>query len=325
MAPYSFFSVQIIANLFPVAVYYYVHLLLTDKKTHHPLLLSGSVCLLIYIFGLTVYFGLLNRAEQTHYLSLLNTDDYPLSMTTYNVVFYVWQMVYLLILNLEIKRYQKNAENSLSNLEKTKLGFVKQFMLLLAVLNFGLVVFYIALPMPIVDYGVLPAMVTLIYLFIIYYSIKNNTIFNTKTYSELIIENEPFINPRPESLPKELLIEEETDQKTQFIIFKIETALYTNKCYKNPEFKLSQLADDIKEPSYLTSLILNKHFKKSFFDMVNKLRVKDAEIRLKTFDPKKEKIETIAYEVGFNSRASFYRSFKKITGKNPSDLASLSQ
>ena len=57
---------------------------------------------------------------------------------------------------------------------------------------------------------------------------------------------------------------------------------------------------------------------------MNELRVRDAEERLKTFDPKKDKIEAIAYEVGFNSRAAFYRSFKKITGKNPTDFVSLS-
>ena len=80
------------------------------------------------------------------------------------------------------------------------------------------------------------------------------------------------------------------------------------------------MSEQIQEQAYITSQILNKHFNKSFFDLINELRIKEAENKLKLFDPKKDKIENIAYDAGFNSRATFYRSFKKITGKNPSDI-----
>ncbi len=326
--PYAFFAVQIIANLFPIAVYYYVHLLLTDKKKYHPLLLFGSIVLLTYIVGLSVFFSLLSTFEKSAYLQALNTEQYPISMNTYNVFFYTWQMVYIIVLNIEIKKYQINVENNLSSTDSVKLNFAKQFVRLLAILNFGLVVFYIALPVPMVDYAALPITLTLIYLFIIYYSIKNKAVFSEDTYSQLILENQSIIDAN--DYQKYTLLEDEIsqsseieiDEKTQFIITKIEKAFYNDKLYKLPELKLLTLSEKIQEQSYLTSQILNKHFKKSFFDIVNELRVKDAEERLKHFDPKKDKIEAIAYEVGFNSRAAFYRSFKKITGKNPSELVS---
>lgn len=328
--PYAFFVVQIIANLFPIAVYYYVHLLLTDKKKYHPLLLFGSIVLLTYIIGLSVFFSLLSDAEKSTYLQALNSEHYPISMNTYNVFFYAWQMVYIVVLNIEIKKYQINVENNLSSIDSVKLHFAKQFMRLLAILNFGLVVFYVVLPVPMVDYAVLPVILTIIYLFIIYYSIKNKAVFSEASYSQLILENQFVINS--ESNNNKALFEEtaletieiEVDEKTQLIITKIEKALYEDKLYKLPEFKLLALAENIQEQSYLTSQVLNKHFKKSFFDIVNELRIQDAELRLKNFDPKKDKIEAVAYEVGFNSRAAFYRSFKKITGKNPSELVPLS-
>ena len=80
----------------------------------------------------------------------------------------------------------------------------------------------------------------------------------------------------------------------------------------------------VEEQPYIVSQILNQHFKKSFFDFINEARVQEAIILLKTFDPKVDTIENIATEVGFNSRASFYRSFKKVTDKNPTDFVSLS-
>lgn len=323
--PY-FFTVQIIANLFPVAVYYYVHLLLTDKIIFHKYLSVGSFLLLFFSITLTVYFALQDESFKQSFITKLLSDDYPLLMTLYNIAFYVWQMVYLIVINKEIKAYKIKISNVLSHTEKVKVRFVKQFMQLLAILNLGLVLFYMLLPMPIVDYGILPVIVTVIYLFIIYYTIKNNAVFNTQSYQELVTENIPInvIETEPKTIVKSSDSSLYKNEKHELIAKKIEAVLYDYKSYRNPEFKLSNLAEQINEQPYVTSYTLNQHFNKSFFDIVNELRVRDAEERLKTFDPKKDKIEAIAYEVGFNSRAAFYRSFKKITGKNPTDFVSLS-
>lgn len=322
--PYLFFSVQIIANLFPVAVYYYVHLLLTDKTVFHKRLIIGSLCLFLFIITLTIYFGLQEETFKQIFISKLLSEDYPFLMTLYNIAFYVWQMVYLIVINREIKAYEFKINSVFSHTEKVKIRFTKQFIQLLAILNLGLVLFYIVLPMPIVDYGILPVIVTVIYLFIIYYTIKNNAVFSSQSYQELIVENIPVNTAEVDSLltPKHKDAVKSKNEKHVEIALKIEAALLANKLYRNPEFKLSNLAEQINEQSYLTSQVLNQHFNKSFFAVINELRVRDAEIRLKTFDVKKDKIETIAYESGFNSRAAFYRSFKKITGKNPTDFVS---
>lgn len=324
--PYFFFTVQIIANLFPVAVYYYVHLLLTDKIIFHKYLSVGSFLLLFFSIALTVYFALQDESFKQSFIIKLLSDDYPILMTLYNIAFYVWQMAYLIVINKEIKAYEIKISNVLSHTEKVKVRFVRQFMQLLAILNLGLVLFYILLPMPIVDYGILPVIVTVIYLFIIYYTIKNNAVFNTQSYQELVTENIPInvIETEPKTIVKSSDSSLYKNEKHEQIAKKIEAVLYDYKSYRNPEFKLSNLAEQINEQPYVTSYTLNQHFNKSFFDIVNELRVRDAEERLKTFDPKKDKIEAIAYEVGFNSRAAFYRSFKKITGKNPTDFVSLS-
>ena len=202
--PYFFFTVQIIANLFPVAVYYYVHLLLTDKTIFHKYLSVGSFLLLFFSIALTVYFALQDESFKQSFITRLLSDDYPLLMTLYNIAFYVWQMAYLIVINKEIKAYKIKISNVLSHTEKIKVRFVRQFMQLLAILNLGLVLFYILLPMPIVDYGILPVIVTVIYLFIIYYTIKNNAVFNTQSYQELVTENIPInvIETEPKTIVK---------------------------------------------------------------------------------------------------------------------------
>ncbi len=315
--PYAFFAVQTIATFFPITVYWYIHLLLADKNRWHPLLIIGSVVTFSMSIWLMLYFESLSAEQKTNYLNLLKSEKYPITMTIYNLVFYGWQMVYLLVLYIEVKRYQVKAKDNLASLDGIKVAFAKQFVTLSAILNFTLIFLYLLLPTPVVDYGTLPVVVTVIYIFIIIFLMRNNAIFSKSTYAQL------------EENVKEIQNDENTNnivdsstERLKEVAEKIESALYTDRLFLDAELKLSKLASHINEPMYLTSQCLNSHFKKSFYDLVNELRISEAKTLLKSFDSKTDKIENIAYRAGFNSRASFYRAFKKIEGKNPTDFVS---
>ena len=65
------------------------------------------------------------------------------------------------------------------------------------------------------------------------------------------------------------------------------------------------------------SELLNNELGKSFYDVINEYRVNEA---IKLLDEGKHKdytLEHIAEKSGFNSKATFYRIFKKNTGKTP--------
>src|SRR5690606_1289036 len=91
------------------------------------------------------------------------------------------------------RTYRAAVERHLSDIDSVKILFVWQFIGLMAILNFLLVIFYIMLPTSIVDYGVLPVVMTLIYLFVIIFSIKNNVIFSHDSYRALLSENERIL------------------------------------------------------------------------------------------------------------------------------------
>jgi AraC-like DNA-binding protein len=319
--PYTFFISQIIAIAFPITVYYYVHLLL-DRKPFHYILLCGSLILLAYIIYLTILFSQLSWPDKTAYIKQLNTDDaYPLSMLEYTTSFYVWQMLYFIILMIEIIKYQRNAESSFSNFESIKIDYIKRFMYLLGALNLGLIIFYITMPMPIVDYGILPIVVTIIYGFIMFNTVKYNAVFDKKSYDFLVQENQQIIAFETQNIqPSEKDISPQLiDSKIQELGKKIEALLSQNKIFTQPDLKLKFIAEQLHEPDYIVSKALNQYFHKSFYELINEQRIKQAEKLLLNFDTKKDTIEGLAYQVGFNSRAAFYRSFKKYTGKNPSD------
>ncbi len=317
--PLFFFFVQILANLFPIAVYVYVHLLIGKAKKIRPILILSSATTIIFSLGLLIYFISLSPTEQTQYIQQLSTDQYPVSMNVYNIVFYICQMIYLTVLFIEIRTYRAAVERHLSDIDSVKILFVWQFIGLMAILNFLLVIFYILLPTSIVDYGVLPVVMTLIYLFVIIFSIKNNVIFSHDSYRALLSENERILqDTNSEDETDDLIKEERWIEK----IGDLERLMTNEKVFKQNTLSLTSLSELANEQPYIVSQILNQHFKKSFFDFVNEARVEEAKILLKSFDVKVDKIENIAEQVGFNSRASFYRSFKKITGKNPTDFVS---
>lgn len=232
-------------------------------------------------------------------------------------------MFYLITLYLETKNYQNTVKQNLSDINSVKLVFVKQFVSLLIILNVTLVILYSIIPMTIVDYGILPVIVTVIYSFIMFFSIKNNAILNPDSYEKLNKINYQIIFGKSNNNEEEISINEEKNKnQLKHIQTNIINALENEKKYRNPDITLSVLSEQINEKSYLVSKTLNELFNKNFYEVINEYRVNEAIILLKKFDSKQDKIDNIAFEVGFNSRATFYRSFKKITGKNPSEFVS---
>jgi AraC-like DNA-binding protein len=291
-----------------------VHLLLSHKQKFNQLLALGSALLFLFILKITINFYGLNPNEQIDFLDNLGSEqNYPPILLLYTVLFYVWQVVYFGVLIFDIWNYFKQAQNSFSHFDKLKIDYLKKFMLLLSVLSFSLVLAYLILPLPIVDYGLLPTFVSIINIFIISFAIKHKAIFDKSSYLQLLLENKSIQTEiDTEILPT-------PPQKLTELGYRIEQLLLEEKFYQNPDCRLAHLAKQVNEPEYLVSQALNKHFEKNFFDTINELRVNDALQLLAGEAAKKYTIEAICFEVGFNSRAAFYRAFKKQTGKTPSE------
>lgn len=87
------------------------------------------------------------------------------------------------------------------------------------------------------------------------------------------------------------------------------------KIYREMGLSRKQLADQLMMSEHQLSRIINSYFKKNFNELVNSYRVEEAKKRLR--GEKDVQIATIAYEVGFNSIASFNRVFKEFTESSP--------
>lgn len=96
---------------------------------------------------------------------------------------------------------------------------------------------------------------------------------------------------------------------------KLEKILIEQELYKNPDLKLNDLAKKINISGHQLSQLLNDNLGKSFAAYINEYRIMAA-CELIARD-KAIKLEVIGYEVGFNSKSTFYTAFKKCKYTTP--------
>lgn len=99
------------------------------------------------------------------------------------------------------------------------------------------------------------------------------------------------------------------------MLTKMENIIASSGIYKNPELKISNLAQMLNVSSHLLSQLLNDNLGKSFSSYINEYRINEA--AQKIINEPHIKIEEIGYEVGFNSKSAFFTAFKKIKNTTP--------
>ena len=103
---------------------------------------------------------------------------------------------------------------------------------------------------------------------------------------------------------------------------KLKLLMQQEKAFKNPNITLSSLSKQLDVKSYLTTKCLNIIFEKNFNDFINGYRIEELKLLLKIPKNQNFTLLSLAFEVGFNSKASFNRAVTKLTGKSPKYLKS---
>ena len=108
---------------------------------------------------------------------------------------------------------------------------------------------------------------------------------------------------------------QELEQKKEQLL----TALEQQALYKDPKLSLAGLAGALQWPVNDLSVMINEVLKVNFNDLINGYRIEAFKVLAQSPEGKKYSITGLGQEVGFQSKASFYRAFKKETGKTPTD------
>jgi YesN/AraC family two-component response regulator len=95
------------------------------------------------------------------------------------------------------------------------------------------------------------------------------------------------------------------------------------KPFLNPELSLPELADLLEISRNQLSAAINKIHGINFYEFVNRYRVEEVKKLMRDPSNKHLKLISLAYDAGFNSKASFYRIFKQFTDKTPTEFLAM--
>ena len=100
---------------------------------------------------------------------------------------------------------------------------------------------------------------------------------------------------------------------------KLQHLLKDDKLYRQSDIKLETIADILGTTRHNASQIINEHSGLNFFELINQYRIEEAKHILST-ETEKLSIIDIAYEVGYNNKVTFNKSFKRFSNVTPSQF-----
>lgn len=110
------------------------------------------------------------------------------------------------------------------------------------------------------------------------------------------------------------------DDEHKDILLAIQKCISEEEIFLNPDLNLQVLSKKIGFSSKKVSFVVNDSFDKNISDFINSHRIDKAKTLLVCPDHKEKTIIEIAYEVGFNSKATFNRAFTKFVEISPTEF-----
>lgn len=159
----------------------------------------------------------------------------------------------------------------------------------------------------------------ILFSFVVFY-IAINGYANAVKMSFLIDVNSENINvfdePEIEEKPKKEVFNQ---QEIEIWKGKILQLIEVDEIYKNSKLTLSDVSKLLEVNSKTISKSINSGFEMNFNDFINHYRIEAVKEKLKQGQHKETTLLGIAFDCGFNSKATFNRAFKKSTGLSPKD------
>ena len=132
-----------------------------------------------------------------------------------------------------------------------------------------------------------------------------------------VSDQQEAITEEAEVISVEPVLNKQSGEQLSGWKVKVLEQMQVYKAYEDPELSLASLARELKTNPAVISRTINQGFGQNFNDFVNQFRINTVKEMLDKGEHKKQTLLGIAFDCGFNSKATFNRAFKKATGLSP--------
>ncbi|MFK7786818.1 MAG: helix-turn-helix domain-containing protein [Crocinitomicaceae bacterium] len=310
LLPYSFAISSISAVFFAVILRLHIWSVLNRKVNHFGI---GAMTSYLYVVGVVIVIiqFIIEGPEHFNLFVERMIHNFPApEYELYNTFFYLSQLIIFIEIVLVIFRKLDRKDDIKFNMVKEAHAYSKKLFLFILLVYLFTVAMYFLTSQFLAEFFFLPIGMNLLYLFILFTFSK----FNNNFWSVL----ETDVSDKGKTTKEVKVI----DSAEREYLAQIDVFFQEEKPYLDSGFNQRKLVDQTGIPIHQISSVINKEYKMNFSDYVNTYRIDFAKELLSNFDDKKETIENIAFDAGFNSKASFYRAFKRHTSTTPTAFIS---
>ncbi len=280
----------------------------TKRDIRHFML---AITLIVYRISIYIYDALQSEFDATQNGVLKLALDEPIVLPILNFLNFAVMLLYLAFTFQLFYNYRNKIQQYFSNTYKLELNWILSFLVVFtALFLYGTVQILINEFVTELSYKQQWWLNLFMAIITIYVGIRGYFTDTTK----LNKLNFSF-TPSPISIPQvdkhKSVPQEEVDM--------VRSYMEKEKPYLNPELNLSDLAKALDMSRAQLSQVINSGFHMNFNDFVNSFRIDTFKEKLRDGEHKQLSLLGIAYDSGFNSKATFNRVFKKLTNTSPTE------
>ncbi len=301
--------------LFGPVIFLYVSVMVNGKNSFKPIYWLHGLPFLLFNLYFFLYLYFPGFAEN----GIILLINYEL-VDIFKIYFYlIGSSVYIILALIKLRTHKKNISNNFSYIEQIDLIWLKYVVIGFGVFWTIVLIIYIFEKFQVLAYSKLAYLIYLLlnlYMFFLaYFGLKQQAIYKIQ---------QPDKNHTDKFIPSETVKKKRykhsvlTQDEAKIYLKQLLEYFEKEKPYIDNKLTLKTLSAYLNISSNHLSQVINEQLKISFFDFVNKYRIKEAKSRICNPKYKNLTILAIAFDSGFNSKSSFNSVFKKFTGFTPS-------
>lgn len=251
-------------------------------------------------------------------------QQYPMAFLFFNWVLIAQGLSYVVVVLYRIGEYENEIRKVYSSVENRQLHWLRNitFLALAAWCFFIIEQTFLSFHINLSNF-MISSILLAVYLFTLgYLGLLKAEVLEASSPEEEIALTQEVLVPVVADASKYEKSGLSADTAREYTL-KILQAMEQEKPYRQCDLTLSQLAGSVQVSPHNLSEVINTQLGKTFYDLVNEYRIR--EVKEALVDPSKKhlKILAIAYDAGFNSKASFNTVFKNLTDTTPSEYRKL--